>query len=271
MSDQEQQQDHHVREKRTTIEGCWILDKTRLNWSMNEYLQTMNVDPLAIEAHEKGEKEHDTYHTIEFISNDNSNNNSRDGIKIIKRSRVNNDVIVELQFGQEYVQYLQPNNRIKSSIASYDHNGKYICIKSKLVTTENHGTAIVTDIKRLIYPNNEEYLTNISSTDDTTTPVDDNNATETAMTKDGDIVTSKEEATTSTLPIQDQAEEKKEPTTATTNNTNDDVVLLQELTIVNEETGQSHTTKRYFLPYFDTPPHLVIAKVATTTEDMNDE
>lgn len=247
-------------EPRTTLNGCWILDKTRDNWSMNEYLQTMNVDPLAIEAHEKGEKEYETYHTIEFI-NDNT------GIKIIKRSRVNNDVVVELNFGQEYQQYLQPNNRLKSSIATSDHLG-HVCIKSSLVTTDNHGTAIVTDVKRL--QTIEETATPTSaaqlpiSSAATTMPLEDDAANNTEETVDN-----------VKMDVTDTAEQGGANTNVSTATT---TVLVQELTIQNVETGQSHTTTRYFLPYYETPPHLVPINLPNLTNadhlddtEMNDE
>ena len=221
-------------ERRKTLNGCWILNKSRDNWSMNEYLRTMNVDPLAIEAHEKGEKEYETYHTIDFI-------NKNNGVKIVKRSRVNNDVVVELNFGQEYQQYLQPNNRLKSSIATSDHLG-HICIKSSLVTTDNHGTAIVTDIKRLL---------TIEETSEAppTLPI------LTKMTpKEGDNGNAKAEDTEgSKMEIIAPDCSPLESATIVTTTT----VMVQELTIQNVETGQSHTTTRYFMPFHDTPPHLV--------------
>jgi hypothetical protein len=112
---------------------------------MNKYLETMNVDPLAIEAHEKGEKEHDTYHTIEFIHWGST-------VKITKRSRVNNDLIVELKLGQESIEYLPPGNRPKRSLAVSDHAG-HLCITSSLQTV--NGTALVKDIKRLVQETDE--------------------------------------------------------------------------------------------------------------------
>jgi hypothetical protein len=169
--------------KRVSLEGCWILDKSREPWSMNRYLEIMNVDPLAIEAHEKGEKEHDTYCTIEFI-------HWGATVKVTKRSRVNNDLVVELKLGQDYVEYLQPNNRPKRSVAKSDNVG-HLCITSSLHTL--NGTALVTDVKRLVQ----------------------------------------------------ESEERS--------------VLVQELTIVNQQTGASHTTIRYFNPYTDIPPHLIPA------------
>ena len=67
--------------QRDSLNGAWILDKTQGNWQMKEYLETMQVDPLAIEAHEKGDRETDTIHTITL---DNANNQ----VTIVKRSRV---------------------------------------------------------------------------------------------------------------------------------------------------------------------------------------
>ena len=78
--------------RRHDLNGAWILDKSQKNWSMNNYLRVMHVDPVAVEAHEKGELEFDTIHTI---------NMDRKKVKIVKRSRVNNDFVVELTFGQE--------------------------------------------------------------------------------------------------------------------------------------------------------------------------
>jgi hypothetical protein len=231
-------------ERRTTLNGCWILDKSRDNWSMNEYLQTMNVDPLAIEAHEKGEKEYETYHTIEFI-----NNNT--GVKIVKRSRVNNDVVVELNFGQEYQQYLQPNNRLKSSIATSDHLG-HLCIKSSLVTTDNHGTAIVTDIKRL--QTIEETVAATSTLSPPPLPI----LTTTTTPNEGDKTKVQADDTESgKMEMTDTADNNEPLESSSIGTTTTTTVLVQELTIQNVETGQSHTTTRYFLPYHDTPPHLV--------------
>jgi hypothetical protein len=201
-------------EPRTTIAGCWILDKTRENWSMNEYLQTMNVDPLAVEAHEKGEKDFDTFHTIDFVDHNK--------VRIMKRSRVNNDVCVELILGMESIEYLQPMNRPKCSVATSDHPG-HLCIKSSLVTTD-HGKAIVTDVKRL-----------------------QENAVH-----DPILITNENISEQSSTPVRN------------------DVVLVQELTILNEETGKTHTTTRYFNPYYDTPPHLVPSAVRNM-DDVDDD
>jgi hypothetical protein len=162
---------------RTSLNGCWMLDKTKLPWSIQDYLTVMNVDQLAIAAHEKGEQEHDTFHTIHI-------NNKNKTVQIIKRSRVNNDLVVDLSLGQEYVEHLSPHDRPKRMIAVSDHPG-HLCIRSSIQTM--NGTASVTDIKRLVEGR-----------------------------------------------------------------------LVQELTVVNQETGATHTTTRHFLPYDGVPPHLVV-------------
>mmetsp|Transcript_5453 Transcript_5453/g.8010 ORF Transcript_5453/g.8010 Transcript_5453/m.8010 type:complete len:189 (+) Transcript_5453:101-667(+) len=164
--------------KRTTLSGCWKLDKTRGTPSMRGYLETMGVNEMAIEAHEKGESEHDTIHTITI-----------DGqhLKIVKRSRVNNDLKVDLEFGKESVETMS-GGRVKKMLATSD-NPQHVDIRSSLNTM--NGMALVTDVKRL------------------------------------------------------QQEEGEKS------------VLIQELSVINEQTGNEHLTKRYFIPYTDTPPHLV--------------
>lgn len=127
---------------RDTLNGCWILDKTRGEWSMKQYLEVMNVDILAIEANCKGEIEYDTIQSIEFMNNNNI-------VKIIKRSRVNNDIIIELQLnGEDHIEYLPPGNRIKKTIAITDNDLCYLNIKTNLNTMNGYATVI--DIKRLI-------------------------------------------------------------------------------------------------------------------------
>ncbi|GAX18498.1 hypothetical protein FisN_10Hh304 [Fistulifera solaris] len=174
---------------RHTLEGTWILDKTRPDWSMTPYLQTMQVDPLAIEAHEKGDLEADTFHTIQFLPGNR--------VQLIKRSRVNNDLVVDLELGMEQVEHLSPGQRPKTMIATADRARTFLEIQSTLQTMGN-GTASVRDIKRLHHENEA-------------------------------------------------------------------VVLIQELTITNERTGASHSLQRTFLPYYDTPPHLVVEE----TEEVN--
>ena len=141
MTDQEmkiQSEEETAVAPRTSLNGCWILDKTVEPWSMNEYLKVMDVDPLAIQAHEKGEIEHDTFHTIEL---------DRHKLNIIKRSRVNNDLEVELLLNQESTQYLPPGSRLKIMLAQSEHPG-HVCIQSSLQTVT--GKASVVDTKRLV-------------------------------------------------------------------------------------------------------------------------
>jgi hypothetical protein len=99
----------------------------------------MGVDELAIQANEKGEAEHDTFQTLEL--NDNK-------VKIVKRSRVNNDIVVELEMGKEQIQLLQPGDREKRSIATSMSQGKHLEIQSSLVTI--NGLARVKDVRKLI-------------------------------------------------------------------------------------------------------------------------
>jgi hypothetical protein len=159
--------------KRDSLNGIWVLDKNRGQWSMRGYLETLHVNELAIQAHEKGELDHDTFHSISL---------SDDKVQIIKRSRVNNDLVVELTIGEESVEYLQPGDRAKKSLATTENPSSqhhHVQIQSSLLTM--NGMAHVTDIKRLV--------------------------------QEGDKS-----------------------------------VMTQELTIVNEETGKSNTTTRYFYP-----------------------
>lgn len=160
--------------ERNTLAGGWILDKNRGSWSMRGYLETLHVNELAIQAHEKGEQEYETIHMITFPDFD------FEKVRIVKRSRVNNDLVVELTLGEESVQYLKPDDRPKKSLATSEDPGKQLKIQSSLLTM--NGMAHVTDIKRLV-----------------------------------------------------QEEDKS--------------VLVQELTIVNDETKESNTTTRYFVPF----------------------
>lgn len=167
---------------RDSLNGCWILDKSRGDWSMVGYLKAMDVNQLAIEAHEKGENEYDTFHTIEL---------GKKRVKIVKRSRVNADLTVDLPLGEDHIEYLPPGDRPKKSFASSDHAG-HLQIKSSLPTV--NGVAQVTDTKIL------------------------------------------------------QKNVDEDPQKC---------MMVQTLSIVNEHTGKSHTVTRHFLPYLETPPHLV--------------
>jgi len=104
---------------------------------MNGYRATMNVAADAIAAHDKAEREQDTFHTIQLTPTQ---------VSIVKRSRVNNDIKVELVLGQERIEYLPPSNRPKRMMARSE-NPQHLCIESSLLTS--NGTALVKDVKRL--------------------------------------------------------------------------------------------------------------------------
>ena len=130
--------------RRESLHGRWKLDKARGEWSMRGYLETLHVPEMAIQAHEKADKETDTFHTIELSDNT---------VKITKRSRVNNDIVVELTLGEELVEYLQPDNRPKKQLATTEDPGKHLQIASSLLTV--NGQAHVTDVKRLVQEDND--------------------------------------------------------------------------------------------------------------------
>ena len=131
-------------QQRDSLNGSWILDKSRENWSMNEYLKVMKVDPLAIEAHSKGDASIDTIHTIRMTNRK---------LSITKESRVNHNLVVELEWNREHVETLSNNNdtqapeRYKKSTATKE-NDRHIIIESTLDTLHN-GMAKVTDEKVL--------------------------------------------------------------------------------------------------------------------------
>lgn len=129
---------------RETLEGAWILDKSREDWSMRGYLETLHVNELAIQAHEKGEADHDTVHTISYPENAGDFAN----INIVKRSRVNNDLVVALTMNEEHVELLKPDSRPKKSLATTEDPGVHLLIQSSLLTM--NGLAHVTDVKRLV-------------------------------------------------------------------------------------------------------------------------
>jgi len=140
-----------INERRDTLAGSWILDKNRGEWSMRGYLETLHVSELAIQAHEKGEQEYETIHTISFplISDFNQ-------VEILKQSRVNNDLLIVLTMGEESVQLLKPDDRPKKSLATTDEPGKHLKIESSLLTM--NGMAYVTDIKSLLQEDEKTVL-----------------------------------------------------------------------------------------------------------------
>jgi hypothetical protein len=140
---------------------------------MQNYLAVMDVDPLAIEAHERADMETDTVHTITITPN---------GLyRIVKRSRVNNDLVTELpladggggssssssfsniteeptsrrqesspgQAATEVVTYLPPGNRrCASSAVSRDGGTTHVQVTSTVETL--NGVAVVCDTKLLL-------------------------------------------------------------------------------------------------------------------------
>lgn len=133
--------------KRSCLSGVWKLDKTRGQWSMRGYLETLKVNELAIQAHEKGESDQDTFHSIDIETS---------VVKIIKRSRVNNDLVVDLTLGEEKVELLQPGDRPKKSLATSEDPVTHLRIDSSLETM--NGMAHVTDIKRLVQEGEKSVL-----------------------------------------------------------------------------------------------------------------
>ena len=114
---------------------------------MRGYLETMGVTEMAIEAHEKGESERDTFHTIELDDKK---------VKITKRSRVNNDLVVDLELGKENVQHLPPpGDRVKRSLA-ISNDETHLEIRSSLNTM--NGMARVLDVKNLVQEEDKTVL-----------------------------------------------------------------------------------------------------------------
>ena len=103
---------------------------------MRGYLETMGVTELAIEAHEKGEAEHDTIHIIEFTD---------EYFNIKKMSRVT-DLGLHLKLGEEFRQAL-PGDRVKTVLATSECPGQSVKIVSRMPTM--NGVATVVDVKTL--------------------------------------------------------------------------------------------------------------------------
>ena len=167
---------------RESLNGSWILDRSK-PYSTKEYLAVMHLDELAILAHEKGEQEQDTIQTIELTGQE---------LTLYKFSRVNNNLCLRLQLGQELVEHLKPGDRVKKQVAT-SNNPASLLIKSSLETL--NGLATVLDERQLA---------------------------------------------------------------------EDGTYMQQTLSIRNEQTGEASTTTRFFLPYLETPPHLLV------TEDIQE-
>jgi hypothetical protein len=121
---------------RETLNGKWRLDRNRGNPSVRGFLETMGVSPLAIEANEKGDADHDTIHDITLTDTK---------FQIKKLSRVN-DMILDVTLGEEQVKPLLPGDRIKRTLATSENHG-HVKVESTMPTM--NGVAKVTDIKTL--------------------------------------------------------------------------------------------------------------------------
>ena len=97
----------------------------------------MGVSPLAIEANEKGDADHNTIHDITL---------TQTNYTIKKLSRVN-DMILDVTLGDEQVKPLLPGDRIKRTLATSEHLGHVLIVSS--MPTMN-GVARVTDEKHLL-------------------------------------------------------------------------------------------------------------------------
>ena len=105
---------------RTSLNGKWILNRNRGSPSARGFLETMGVSDLAIEANEKGDKEHDTIHEITLTDKE---------YKVKKLSRVN-DMTLEVKLGEEHVKCLLPGERIKRTSATSNNLG-HVCVESR--------------------------------------------------------------------------------------------------------------------------------------------
>lgn len=124
-----------------SMNGTWILDKGRGKPSMRGYLETMGVTEFAIEAHDKGEADHDTINIIEFDD---------EYFKIKKLSRVTN-LELELKLGEMFTETL-PGDRVKTVLATSDCPGESVNIVSRMPTM--NGMATVYDNKTLMREGN---------------------------------------------------------------------------------------------------------------------
>ena len=128
---------HEMTLVRDSLNGKWLLDRNRGNPSVRGFLEIMGVSPLAIEANEKGDADHNTIHDITL---------TQTNYTIKKLSRVN-DMILDVTLGDEQVKPLLPGDRIKRTLATSDHLGHVLIVSS--MPTMN-GVARVTDEKHLL-------------------------------------------------------------------------------------------------------------------------
>jgi hypothetical protein len=128
---------HEMTLVRDSLNGKWLLDRNRGNPSVRGFLEIMGVSPLAIEANEKGDADHNTIHDITL---------TQTNYTIKKLSRVN-DMILDVSLGDEQVKPLLPGDRIKRTLATSEHLGHVLIVSS--MPTMN-GVARVTDEKHLL-------------------------------------------------------------------------------------------------------------------------
>ena len=128
---------------RTSLNGVWILDRSRGSPSVRGFLETMGVHELPSEANEKGDADHDTVHDITLTDTQ---------YKIKKLSRVN-DMVLEVTLGKEHVKPLLPGERLKRTLATSEHSG-HVRVESSMPTMK--GVARVTDIKTLVQEKSED-------------------------------------------------------------------------------------------------------------------
>lgn len=99
---------------RDTLDGMWILDKSRGEWSMKHCLEVMNINPMIIDSHCIGELDNDSIQTIQF-------DKEKHSVRIIKKNYIgNDDIVIDLQLDIEHIEYLPPGNREKRTIAIVD-------------------------------------------------------------------------------------------------------------------------------------------------------
>ena len=112
---------------------------------MRGYLEVMGVNDLAIEAHEKGEKDVDTLHNIHL---------TKKSYKIKKTSRVNN-LQEEYVLRKKTSHALAGGARVKTTLVQSD-GLDHVKINTHMPTM--NGTAEVTDSKTLVHEEGKTFL-----------------------------------------------------------------------------------------------------------------
>jgi len=177
---------------------------------MRGYLEAMNVTDLAIQAHEKGEAETDTVHTIQLT-------NTR--YKIKKLSRVN-DLTLDLTLGVEDVKTMPSAVSTLSDAASTRGSngaGESSTQPPSPPTLELQQQAGIR-MKRTIAVSDGLHHVRVKSSMPTMNGL--------------------AEVTDEKTLVRERTPGGEEHT-----------MLVQQLTIVNRQTGKTNTTTRYFLPH----------------------